>query len=96
MTTNAHDVYPVGNSNRPTQFLDGLTELKLKETLEEIQEQKIKEELNREQEIIVDQWRCVANMCDRALFLMFVLIVLCLTVWFLTLQPSDESQQTLS
>ena len=42
---------------------------------------------------IGEQWRNVAAMYDRILFIVFLSVVLGITVWFLTLNPTPEPQK---
>ena len=60
-----------------------LSELKRK------QENKLKMERQAD---IGEQWRNMAAMYDRILFIVFLFTILVITVWFLTLNPTVESQ----
>ena len=46
------------------------------------------------QDIIADQWRRVAAMYDRILFIAFMISIIGITIWFLTLQPNADSQRS--
>ena len=58
-----------------------------------LKERKESKELEEKQEKTAQLWRNMTAMYDRVLLTVFLLTILVITVWFLTLQPTEESQK---
>lgn len=65
----------------------------LKCILDEMRLVRTRRKAMERQEIIADQWRRIAAMYDRILFICFMISIIGITVWFLTLQPTADSQR---
>lgn len=58
--------------------------------MEDIRERK---KVTEQKENITEQWKKIAAMYDRILFVAFLICILGITLWFLTLQPTADSQR---
>lgn len=65
----------------------------LNEMLAQVLANKLQLSAQQEMDEIVKDWRLVAEVCDRILFFLFTGAVLVISIWFLTLNPSAESQR---
>jgi len=75
---------------RKTQVAIALT---LNEILKEMRTVKTKRRASQHQEDIAEQWRHIAAMYDRILFVIFIIVILGITIWFVTLQPIADKQR---
>ena len=73
----------IDGSSFPERLVESLDEI-----LKEVQRagERIKEQEQLDE--AADQWRMVVAVCDRLLFVAFLIGILVITVWFLTLQRS--------
>ena len=56
----------------------------ISEILDELLTVRKKQEVESKQNAIADQWRNIAAMYDRVLFVCFAICILVITLWFLT------------
>lgn len=94
------DVFPekyktdgVNSEGMKNLSVNSATENALEKILLEMSSSQEKHKLAEKKEEIAEQWRHVAAMYDRILFVVFLLVIFGITAWFLTLHPTAESQR---
>ena len=83
----------INTNSREDSSASNMMMLTLKSMLTEMKRKREKKIQIQKQEDIAEQWKHVAAMYDRILFVVFICVILGITIWFLSLNPTVESQR---